>query len=133
MASATASGKSTNNNNVLKEPSDGSAPDSKGNPTDPSSPSFLGWFGGFDNLQIEMGSKSVPMLTEIGISGVGVGVGSTTFGASTTAEGDGVGVGFATTFLTIGFLTTGFLAIGFLTTDLAAGFLGAEKRRGWNY
>jgi hypothetical protein len=74
-----------------------------------------------------MGSKSVPMLTEIGISGVGVGIGSTTFGASTTAEGDGVGVGFATTFLTIGFLTTGFLAIGFLTTDLAAGFLGAEK------
>jgi hypothetical protein len=58
---------------------------------------------------------------------VGVGVGSTTLGASTTAEGDGVGVGLTTAVLITGFLTTGFLATGFLATDLAAGFLGAEK------
>ena len=54
--------------------------------------------------------------------GVGVEVGSTTLGASTTADGDGVGVGLTTTFL-----TTGFLATGFLTTVLDAGFLTAEK------
>ena len=59
--------------------------------------------------------------------GVGVEVGSTTLGASTTADADGVEVGGTTAFLTTGFLVTAFLATGFLTTTLAAGFLGAEK------
>jgi hypothetical protein len=66
---------------------------------------------------VDQGEKMI-----FGEVGVGVEIGSTTLGPSTTADGDGVGVGFTTTFL-----TTGFLATGFLTTTLTAGFLGAEK------
>ena len=45
------------------------------------------------------------------------GEGSTTLGASTTAEGDGVGVGLTITFLNIGFFTTFTLLAGFLTLE----------------